>query len=485
VEMYREPAREIPVAAETEVLVVGGGSAGVTAATAAARNGAETLLLERYGYLGGDATGSMVIVLDDMTDGKQITVGGLAQETIDRLDAIGAAVYPPEEDRWVASAKSWAKWKNWGFQDLYSRVKVPKPIVYSVSFDPDAFKMVSLDMLAEAKVKLRLHSWVVGTIVEDGTIRGVIVESKAGRHAIRARIVIDASGDGDVFASAGAKFTHDGYMLTVVHRMGNVDTDEWERFELEHPDEAKKHNAAMRKIYGGSWDEWWLKTVRDGVVWCNCPHFNGLDGLKVEDLTFVEVDGRRRIREALAYARANLAGWKNAYIIDTGSQIGIRQTRLLQGEHVMTKEDVFGKRRFEDTIGRGRDYYMPYRSLLPVGVENLLVAGRHFSATPEAQRASREIPPCQAMGQAAGTAAAMALRDKTSPRKVDVRRLQETLVKQGQILETKSNPAGDFLSGAAAKPAAPVVRPDDALPEHARTALVDRRSGGVAERVVD
>jgi hypothetical protein len=267
--------------------------------------------------------------------------------------------------------------------------------------------------------------------------------------------------------------------------MGNVDTNTWERFELEHPEEAKRHNAAMRKIYGGSWDEWWLKTVRDGVVWCNCPHFNGLDGLKVEDLTFVEVDGRRRIREALAYARENLAGWKDAYIIDTGSQIGIRQTRLLQGEHVMTKQDVFGKRRFDDTIGRGRDYYMPYRSLLPVGVENLLVAGRHYSAMPEAQRASREIPPCQVMGQAAGTAAAMAIRQKISPRKVGVRQLQEALVKQGQILETKSDPAGDFLRGAAAKPAAAVAVSDDALPEHARTTLVDRRSGGVAERVAD
>jgi hypothetical protein len=151
----------------------------------------------------------------------------------------------------------------------------------------------------------------------------------------------------------------------------------------------------------------------------------------------------------------------------------------------MTKEDVFGKRRFEDTIGRGRDYYMPYRSLLPVGVENLLVAGRHYSATPEAQRASREIPPCQVMGQAAGTAAALALQYKTSPRKVDVRRLQETLVKQGQILETQSDPAGDFLSGAAAKPAAAVAVNDEALPEHARTTLVDRRSGGVAETVGD
>jgi hypothetical protein len=480
----REPARDIPVVADAEVLVIGGGSAGVCAAVAAARNGAETLLLERYGYLGGDATGSMVIVLDDMTDGKQITVGGLAQESIDRLDAMGAAMYPPEEDRYVASAQAWAKWKNWGFVDLYSRVKPPKPIVYSVTFDPDALKLVCLDMLKEAGVKIRLHSWVVGSIVEDGTIRGVIVESKAGRHAIRGQLIIDASGDGDVYASAGARFIHDGYMLTVVHRMANVDTNRWEHFEIENPQEAKRHNAEMRRIYGGSWDEWWLKTVRDGVVWCNCPHFHGLDGLKVEDLTYVEIEGRRRIREALAYARANIPGFANAYLLDTGPQIGVRQTRLLQGEYVLTKADIFGRRRFDDCIGRGRDYYMPYRSLLPVGIENLLVAGRHYSATPEAQRASREIPPCQVMGQAAGTAAGLALRDKVAPRDVSVRRLQETLVNQGAILETKSNPAGDFLVGQKSnrsERASALDAPDEELPEHARAALVDRSTDQVAD----
>lgn len=475
-DMIREPAREIPVVAETEVLVVGGGSAGVTAAVAAARNGADTLVLERYGHLGGDATGSMVIVLDDMTDGTQVTVGGLAQESVDRLDAMGAAVYPPEEDRYLHDPQIHAKWDNWGFEDLYSRAK-PKPIVYAVSFDPDALKMVCLDMLQESKAKLRLHSWVVGTIVEDGTIRGVIVESKAGRHAIRAQIVVDASGDGDVFASAGAKYVHDGYMLTVVHRMGNVNVEEFERFESENPDDARRLNNEIRKIYGGSWDQWWLKTVRDGVIWCNCPHFNGLDGLKVEDLTFVEVDGRRRIREALAYARANLPGFQKAYLLDTGSQIGVRQTRLLQGEYVLTKDDIFGRRRFDDCIGRGRDYYMPYRSLLPVGVENLLVAGRHYSATPEAQRASREIPPCQVMGEAAGTAAALAIRQNVSPRKLGVRLLQESLVKQGAILETKSDPAGDFLLETAPKrTTAPtlVKGPDEALPEHVRAGLSDR-----------
>lgn len=440
-----EPARRTSVVDEAEVVVVGGGSAGVAAAVAAARNGADTLLLERYGYLGGDATGAMVIVLDDMTDGRQITVGGIAQEVIDRLDAMGAAVYPPEEDRYRPSQEAWDRWRSWGFMDLYARMPAPKPIVYSVAFDPEAFKMASLDMIREAGVRLRLHSWVVGSVVEDGTVRGVIVETKAGRQAILGRVVVDASGDGDVFATAGAGYVHHGYRLTVVHRIANVDVDTVERFERERPEDARQVNAEIKRIYGGSWDQWWLRTVRDGVVWCNCPHFDGLDGLKVEDLTTVETDGRRRIRDALAFARANIPGFERAYLLDTGASAGVRQTRLLKGEYVLTKEDIFGRRRFDDCVGRGRDYYMPYRSLLPKEVDGLLVAGRHYSATPEAQKISREIPPCQVMGQAAGTAAAMAVRALTEPRRVPVSALQRALVEQGAILETKSDPAGEFL----------------------------------------
>jgi hypothetical protein len=443
-----EPARKIPVAAEAEVLVVGGGAAGVAAAIAAGRNGAETLLLERYGYLGGDATGAMVLVLDDMTDSSQITVGGIAQEMIDRMKDEGGAVDPPEEDLWVANPWAWERWRKWAFADLYARVPPPKPIVYTASFDPDSMKMVSLDMVREAGVKLRFHSWIVGSYVEDGMIRGVIIESKAGRHAILAKVVIDTTGDGDVFASAGAKFVHDGYRLTVVHRFGDVNTDAAEEWERANPEEARVVNGEMKRIYGGSWDNWWLKTVRPGVVWCNCPHFDGLDGLKVEDLTTVEVEARDRIRRALAYARANVPGFENAYIVDTAPQIGVRQTRLLQGEYVLTKDDILAKRRFDDCIGRGRDYYMPYRSLLPIGVENLLVAGRHYSATPEAQRISREIPPCQVMGEAAGTAAALAAKLNVPPRQVSVLLLQQTLVEQGAILETRGDPAGAFLQQA-------------------------------------
>lgn len=439
-----EPARHTPVVAEAEVIVVGGGSAGVAAAAAAARNGADSLLIERYGYLGGDATGSMVLVLDDMTDGQQITVGGIAQELIDRMNAENAVMYPPPADCYQPSEAAWARWRTWGFEDLYSRSKPPKPIVYTVSFDSEAFKVASLDLLRESGARLRLHSAAVGAVVEDGTVVGVITESKSGRQAIRGQIVIDASGDGDIFSSAGAAFNHGRYLLTVVHRIGNVDVEQVERFEREDPTSAHDINAQIKRIYGGSWDQWWLRTVREGVVWANCPHFNGLDGLSVEDLTQVEVEGRQRIREVIAFARQHMPGFARAYLLDTGAQVGVRQTRLLEGEYVLTKEDILERRRFDDCIGRGRDYYMPYRSLLPRSVENLLVAGRHYSATPAAQRMSREIPPCQVMGQAAGTAAALAVRSRATPRTLPIRQIQETLVAQGAILETKADPGGTF-----------------------------------------
>src|SRR6266545_370904 len=147
-----------------------------------------------------------------------------------------------------------------------------------------------------------------------------------------------------------------------------------------------------------------VRTTIDGVVWCNCPHIPNLNALRVEDQTYVEHEARRRIFRALEFARANLPGFERAQLVDTAPQLGVRQTRLLQGEYVLTKQDVLSGRWFEDRIGRGRDYYYPYRSLLPRGVDNLLVAGRCFSATSEAQKMSREIPPMMVVGQAAGTA---------------------------------------------------------------------------------
>jgi glycine/D-amino acid oxidase-like deaminating enzyme len=425
-----EPGRETTVVAETDVLVVGGGPAGQSAAVAAARAGAEVTLLERYGYLGGLASGGMVLVLDDMCAEGEVSVGGLALEIVDRMQRIGACVAPPMEDCFRNDAAVRDRWVRWGFEELYARKK-PKPIVYAAVFDPEGWKQVSQEMVLEAGVRLRCHSWFSRALVEDGRVNGVVVETKAGRQAIRGRVVIDATGDGDVFASAGAPGVHGSYIMTLVHRLADVDTNAAIAFERRDPAAARQLDAAVKELLGGAWDMWWMMTPRPGVVWCNCPHIPGYDGLNPEHLTHIEVEGRRRFMKVVEFVRAHYPGFERAYILDAAPQVGVRQTRLLDGEYVVTKEDVVGRRNFPDVIARGRDYYTPYRSLIPKGIDGLLVAGRCYAATPEAQRISREIPPVMVMGEAAGTAAALSLESGVAPRKVDVALLQKRLLAQG------------------------------------------------------
>jgi len=439
----QEPAHDIRVAAESDVVVVGGGPAGQAAALAAARNGASVTLLERYNHLGGLASGGMVLVLDDMWDShqKEISVRGICIEMIERMAARGLAEYPKQKD-WGTLPESVRRWKRWGTFDFHSREK-PHPICFAAAFDPDAFKRASLEMVQQAGINLRLHSWFSRALVEDGQVKGVVAESKSGREAILGKVVIDATGDLDVAASAGAPHISGAYIVTTVFRLGGVDTEEAERFENEEPEAFAVVDREVKHILGGAWDSWWLKTPLPGVVWCNCPHMAGLDGLKVADLTRAEVQGRATIHKVIEFIRSKLPGFKDCYLIDLAPQTGIRQTRLLEGEYVMTKEDVAQRVRFEDSVARGRDYYYPYRSLVPRSVDNLLVAGRHYSSTSAAQKISREIPPCMAMGEAAGTAAALSLDANVSVRNVDIPKLQKTLRVQGADPGDQKGPNAD------------------------------------------
>jgi hypothetical protein len=417
------------VVARSDVVVVGGGPAGFAAAIAARRNGASVTLLERYPYLGGLASGGMVLVLDDMCNGPEITVTGLCLAMVERLKRLGLAVYPPEPER-IQDQAMWEKWSRWGVFDFHSHAK-PHPICFAVAFDPDGWKRVSNDLIKEAGVDVRLHSWFSRALVEDGRIKGVVSETKAGREAVLGDVVIDATGDLDVAAAAGAPFAHGSYIVTTVFRLGGVDTDAAERFQYAEPEAFHALDIQAKRIMGGSWAYWWLKTPLPGIVWCNCPHMTGYDGLKVEDLTRADFEGRQRIYALLDFARANLPGFKHAYVVDVAPQAGIRQTRLLEGDYVVTKEDIAERVHFPDSVARGRDYYTPYRALLPKRVEQLLVAGRHYSATSAAQKISREIPPCMAMGEAAGIAAYLALDGGTTVRQVEARRIQKLVRAQG------------------------------------------------------
>lgn len=423
-------AEQVPVVSDTDVVVIGAGPAGLSAAVSAARNGARVTLVERYHHLGGMASGGMVLVLDDMVnDGNEIVTTGIVSEFVDRMQRQDGAVFPPPQDC-LTSWEMWQKWSRWGCIDFH-KTGMPQPIIHAVAFDPDAWKRVSLDMVADAKVELRTHSWFSEAIVEDNRVTGVIVQTKLGRQAIRAKMVVDASGDLDVAASAGASFSTGQFIVTTVFRLMDVDTARAEAFEYENPEAYKALDRQARRVIGGAWGMWWLKTPLPGVVWCNCPHMPGYDGLSPEHMVEAEYEGRRRMMALLDFARANLPGFENARMLGAAEQMGIRQTRLLQGEYIVTKDDVKKRRHFADSVCRGRDYYTPYRALLPRGIDNLIVAGRHYSVESEAQKQSREIPPCMAQGEAAGVAVAKALQADCALRDVDVRAIQKQMRAQG------------------------------------------------------
>jgi len=428
-------SEQVPVVATSDVVVVGGGAAGLSAAVSAARNGCSVTLVERYHHLGGMASGGMVLVLDDMVNPghgnrpDEIVTTGIVSEFVDRMKAQNAAVFPPPEDC-VTNWEMWQKWSRWGCINFHE-TGTPQPIIHAVAFDPDAWKRVSLDLVKDCGVNLRLPSWFSAAIVENGRVEGVICQTQLGRQAIRAKMVIDATGDLDLAASAGAEFIQGEYIVTTVFRLCDVDTDKAEAFEYANPEEYKKLDRQARRVIGGAWGMWWLKTPLPGIVWCNCPHMTGYVCLSPEGMVAAEYEGRERMMNLLAFARANIPGFENAKMLGAAEQLGIRQTRLLRGEYVVTKDDVHKRRHFADSVCRGRDYYTPYRALLPKSLDNVIVAGRHYSVDSDAQKMSREIPPCMAQGEAAGVAVALALQSDCALRDVNVGAIQAQLRAQG------------------------------------------------------
>ncbi|HIC88084.1 MAG TPA: FAD-dependent oxidoreductase [Anaerolineae bacterium] len=429
-----EPARETPILRQVEIAVIGGGPAGLGAAIAAARMGREVVLVERYGHLGGLATGGLVLLWDDMDDGHGPTVGGIAAEMLARLEAEGGAVLPPAADLHRADEAAWWAWAPWGFGDWHVGGPPPWPIMHAASVDAEALKRLAARMVQEAGAELWLHRWAVGTLTDGGCVTGVLLESKGGRGALCAQVTVDTTGDGDVFAAAGAEYTTGQMPLTLAHRLGGVDVERALALEREDPEHYRALNRRAMDLLGATYERWWLRTPQPGVVWCNCPTFPPADGLDPAVLTQVEVEGRERIARALEFLRAEMSGFEAAYLLETAPQVGVRQTRLLRGEAVVTREDLDAGRHFADSIGRSRTLHIPYRALVPRAVDGLLVAGRCYSATPQAQALTREIAPCLVMGQAAGVAAALAVETRVAPRAVDVARLQDTLRSQGAIL---------------------------------------------------
>jgi FAD dependent oxidoreductase len=442
-----EPARETPVHEETDVLVVGGGPAGCAAAVAAARLGAKVTLVERYNHLGGLSTGGLVIWIDRMSDweGKQV-ITGFASEILDRLPE-GAVAGAPQEQWGSTDPDHVAHWRE--------RLSAFREVVtWSPMIDPEWLKHESVVMAQEAGVRLLLHSWVVDVLAEGRELRGAIFESKQGRRAILAKVIVDASGDLDVCAAAGVPYESDveGKGANVQHCLNTswtwagIDFKRWVAFKQADPE---AHRALMQR---GNEELGYLETPhvgwRDDVALFLGPRLTGYSGIKVDDLTAVEIESRRRMIAHLDFFRRNAPGFEHAWLMQSAPQIGVRHTRRLIGVHKMTMDEWRAAARHDDEIGvspppssKFANISVPYGCIVPADLDNVLVGGRHVATDPQTQAFMREIPQCWLTGQAAGAAAALSAATGTAAKALDVRELQHELRGQGAYLQSSGDRA--------------------------------------------
>ncbi|MCS3797766.1 FAD-dependent oxidoreductase [Niastella sp. OAS944] len=449
----KEPAREIPVRTQVDVLVVGGGPSGITAAMAAAEDGLNVLLIESRSFVGGNMTIGLPILGFLGQKGNQI-IKGLPQKLIDRL-----------KERQAASEHR------------------PCPLHMSLTLvEPESVKTVALEMLRESNVYVLFYTFCAGVVMEGDELKGVIIESKAGREAILAKVIIDCSGDADVAYRAGVPCEygndHGGVQPpTLMFCLGGVDTEKLRLSVAQEPrtyltdfipaEYFGQNNqfvlVGMRNlVQKAQADGLTLTTertilitgLRKGEVWVNMTRVNGVNGTDPESLTHGEIEGRKQIYDIQRYLIEYVPGFENAYFLKTAPFLGIRETRRINGLYTMTREDIMGCRHFDDAIAVasypldihhpqgggctlewcGDCYDVPYRSLVPQKIKNLLVAGRCISTTHEAMSAIRVMAPCMAMGEAAGRAAKQAVRKNIQPADVDVQQLQQELISKGAYL---------------------------------------------------
>ncbi len=433
-----EEARKVPVYHSCDVLVVGGGPAGTAAAYAAAKTGADVVLLERYNALGGLSTGGLVIWIDRMTDwsGNHI-IKGFAEDILDRLPAEGKA--GPSQDLWGSRDPVAAKY--WG-----SRTSAFHGIVsWAPTIDPERLKLASQEMLLEHGVRLVLHSWAAIPIVEDGRVGGVIFESKAGRQALRAKVVVDCTGDGDIFARAGGEFESDIEEGDVHHSMntgfmlGGVDMDRWIDFRTSDADQFNAFMALGRERLG-FFQPPYVSWRKDIALFLG-PRQSGLSALDVDDMTEVEIRSHRFMATHCEFFRENAPGFEQAYMLQSASQLGVRHTRRLAGAGKIVRSQWDAGLVAPDEVGVSPSVSpkfpvisVPYGSLVPVRLDGLLAAGRHMSCDANSHGFMREIPQCWLTGQAAGAAAALSVSENCQPRVLDVSLLQSELRKQGAVV---------------------------------------------------
>ena len=388
--------------------------------------------------------------------GQRPVVGGLFRELVDRMIPLGGAVDPAD----ARAGSAYASFIVLGHDHV-------------TPFDVEALKFVAMEMVVEAGVKLMLHTRFVDALTARDAVEGIVIADKGGLSLLEADLTIDATGDGDVAARSGADFTKgresDGKMMpaTLFFRLGNVDdaaVQEWMReHSLIHPGERLfeciVREARQRGEFGIPREH--VNVYRDpraGDYHVNTTRVHDIDGTDPADLSRAEVEGRRQVMKLVRFLREECPGFSHAVLLETGSQVGIRETRHITGDYVLTGMDVLSGARFPDAIARyafpidihdptgtrgvlqglqdGRPFYeIPYRCLTPAGVERLLLAGRPISAAHDAAGSARVMPACFATGQAAGTAAALAVRSGVALREIDTDHLRSVLLSQRAILE--------------------------------------------------